>query len=137
MAAQHKPSKWDGVIPTSYVSLCAYHFGRSFPKQVRIEINSRMRDDLTQEMKVLAWEAQNRKLDVPQAARLFKNGLRSFICHAGGWKNGSRKNGSGKKMTYWKQMEFSNTLSDSTEWDEEGEHFNVQLYRRLGVRDDF
>ena len=152
-------------------------FGWRLRRERSRTIHSRMRDDLTQEMEALAWEAQNRKLDVPQysstekdiqlnrrgnplslfsassafsavngcfiawsctqAARFFKSGLRYFICHAGGWENGSRKNGNGKKRSYWQQMELSNTPSDSTEWDEEGEHFNTQVYRCPGIENDF
>lgn len=133
MAREHKPGRWDGVIPSNYDALCRHQFRLTFPKRVRAEVNSRMGDDLTQEMGALVWEARVNGMDVPQASRLFKNGLRYFIRKVGGWKYGYIKR---EKRNYWQQMEFSNTLSDSTEWDGEGEHLNVQLYRHLGIEGD-
>ncbi|MBI4332089.1 MAG: hypothetical protein HY673_12480 [Chloroflexi bacterium] len=135
MGTKPKPSKWDRVIPTNYDALCRHRFRLAFPKHVRVEVNSRMREDLTQEMEALVWEARAKGMDVPQASRLFKNGLRRFSCKVSGWKNGYIKR---EKRNYWKQMEFSNTLSNSTEWDEEeGEHLNVRVYRRLGIEGNF
>lgn len=135
MGARQKPSRWDGVVPEAfenYVGLCVYQFGLMIPRYVRVEINARMGEDVDQEILCLALEAYNKRLDVPQASRLFRNSLRRFVCRVGGWKHGYIKK---ERRNYWLQVEKSNTLS--TEWSEEGEHFDARVYRRLGIPGGF
>lgn len=133
MGAKQKPSKWDGVIPETlenYVNLCKYQFLRTFPENVRIDVNIRMRDDITQEMETLAWEAKSKGMDVPQASRLFRNELRRFICKVAGWKHSTKwANSTRNRRNYWQQIEISNTLS--MEWNED--NVNPHVYRRLGI----
>lgn len=131
MGAKQKPSKWDTVIPETldhYICLCRCNVRRKLPPRVKEAVDAQMKDDLDQEIYCLALEAFNKRLSVPEASRLFKNGIYKLVRGVGGWKLGYIKK---EKRQYWARVEISNLLS--TEWNEEDENFKAQVYRRLGI----